>query len=233
MRTAVFQFLIGPSNGQEYCIKSIGKYCQKYGIEHYISDQRVINGPHIMFEKYQLFSLLNSGIDRVLYLDADIMATPNAENIFDKYNNNDILYAYDENDHPEWMDRDKYIYENLSNVKWPQNIKNKKQYFNAGVLLFSKNLLEQCKNSFRLNDIPEWPDIWYFGEQTIVNYWVAKNGIPFESIDYKFNRMDLGNYDLNNERYKSNFIHYAGPCKYGNGNKQETMKEDYQALYER
>ena len=43
--------------------------------------------------------------------------------------------------------------------------------------------------------------------------------------------MDLGEADENNERFNSDFIHYAGPCKYGNGNKQETIKKDYYKLY--
>lgn len=43
--------------------------------------------------------------------------------------------------------------------------------------------------------------------------------------------MHLGNKDENNERFKANFIHYAGPDVYGNGNKNETMKNDYIKLY--
>ena len=45
-----------------------------------------------MFEKYQLFSLFNQGYDRVLYLDADIMITPKAENIFNKNYNHKINF---------------------------------------------------------------------------------------------------------------------------------------------
>jgi lipopolysaccharide biosynthesis glycosyltransferase len=231
MKTAIFQILIGPTRGQEYCIKSVLNYCKKYNIEHFLSQEVKINGPHIMFEKYQLFNLLNAGYDRVLYLDADVLITPNAENIFEKYFKMDKFYAYDENDKPEWMDRDNYIYENISNIEWPINQKGKKQYFNAGIMLFSKEVFSKYPYAFNLNDIPNWPNLWYFGEQTIVNYWIAKNKIPFESIDYSFNRMDLGEYDLKNDRYNANFIHYAGPCKYGNGNKNETIAEDFEFLY--
>ena len=83
MKTAIFQILIGPSRNQEYCIDSVKKYCSKYNIDHFISTKCLINGPHIMFEKYQLFHLLQSEYDRVLYLDADILITPNAKNIFE------------------------------------------------------------------------------------------------------------------------------------------------------
>jgi lipopolysaccharide biosynthesis glycosyltransferase len=231
MKTAIFQFLIGPSRGQEYCIKSVINYSKKNNIDYFISQNALINGPHIMFEKYQLFSLFNQGYDRVLYLDADIMITPKAENIFNIYDELNIFYAFDENDNTECMNRDNYIHEKISKIQWPINNKNKKQYFNAGVMIFSKNTFDNFKSAFDLSDIPNWPDIWYFGEQTIVNYWIAKNKIPFKSIDYRFNRMHLGKPDLNNERYKADFIHYAGPCQYGNGNKPETMKMDYNQLY--
>ena len=53
----------------------------------------------------------------------------------------------------------------------------------------------------------------------------------FQSFDYSFNRMHLGNKDENHERLNANFIHYAGPDVYGNGNKNETMVNDYNKLY--
>jgi len=231
MKTAIFQILIGPSRNQEYCIDSVKKYCSKYNIDHFISTKCLINGPHIMFEKYQLFHLLQSEYERVLYLDADILITPNAKNIFEIYNDENKFYAYDENDLSEHMDRDKYIFENDSSIEWPKNNKNKKQYFNGGVMLFSKKMLNDFIKAFSFSDIPNWNDIYYFGDQTIINYWIAKNKIKFETIDHSFNRMDLGKMDEKNERFNSNFIHYAGPCKYGNGNKQETIKKDYYSLY--
>ncbi len=231
MKVAAFQFLIGPPRGQQFCMQSVNNYCSKYNIDHFLSTECLVKGPHIMFEKYQLFHLLKNDYDRVLYLDADIMITPNAKNIFNEYSDLNCLYAYDESDKTEWMDRDKYIHNEKDNLEWPINKNGKKRYFNAGVMLFSKNIFNQCLSSFLLSDIPNWPEIWYFGEQTIVNYWITKNKIPFQSLDYSFNRMDLGNYDYEENRFQANFIHYAGPCKYGNGNKEETIHKDYIKLY--
>ena len=231
MKLAIFQFLIGPPKGQQHCIKTVNSYCQKFGIDHYLSQEIRVHGPHVMFEKYQLFNLLDNGYDRVLYLDADIMITPSAKNIFEIYSDNKGIIAYDENYPNEAMDRDNYIYENSSNIAWPKNKYNKKRYFNAGVMIFSKEIIKKYPSAFNLDDIPNWPDIWYFGDQTIVNYWVTKNQIPFNELDYQFNRMHLGVEDPNNCRYQANFIHYAGPCTYGNGNKPETMEKDYNILY--
>ena len=65
--------------------------------------------------------------------------------------------------------------------------------------------------------------------------WLDNNKVigahRFESFDYRFNRMHLGKKDDLGERFKSNFIHYAGPDVYGNGNKFETMMNDYKTLY--
>jgi lipopolysaccharide biosynthesis glycosyltransferase len=226
---AIFQFFIGNPYGYSKCIESVNKYCQKYNIKHYLSSSRAYPEQHIMMEKYQILDLVNydKDIKRVLYMDADILVTPNAENIFDNYEDFNGIYAYDENNNTDWMDRDKYIHTS----EWPINSRGKKQYFNAGVMLFNANFLKNNNQIFNFNDIPKWEDIWYFGDQTIMNYWIVKNNIGFRTINHSFNRMDLGEYDLNNDRYKANFIHYAGPCKYGNGNKLDTMVNDYKALY--
>jgi lipopolysaccharide biosynthesis glycosyltransferase len=231
MNLAVFQIMIGEPGNQRYCIQSVNKYCKKFGIKHFISQEFIIKKLHLGFEKYQLFKLFEFGIDRVLYLDADIMITPSAENIFEKYRDPNFFYAYDENGIPECTDRDRYIFEKQSSIEWPINAKNKKQYFNTGVMLFSKETANKFFSSADFNDIPNWPNISYFGEQTVINYWAVKNKIPFKTIDHSYNRMDLGEDDINNDRYKSNFIHYAGPCRYGNKNKSETIKNDYENLY--
>jgi hypothetical protein len=60
---------------------------------------------------------------------------------------------------------------------------------------------------------------------------VAKNNIPFESIDYSFNRMNLGKRDDMGLRFDANFIHYAGYDLYGTGDRLKTIKSDYSKLY--
>ena len=137
MSNAIFQFFVGNPFGYDKCLKSVNDYCKKYSIKHFVSFEKKINKSHLMFEKYQFLSLLNdSTIDRILYVDADIMITPKAKNIFEEYDDNNFVYAYDENDTTEWMDRDPFIFNEFSNLDWPINNKGKKQYFNAGLMLF-------------------------------------------------------------------------------------------------
>lgn len=229
MVNVIFQFFIGNPKGYICGIRSVADYCKKYKLVHCLSQSRLFPQQHIMFEKYQLFDLYkDQKVDRILYLDSDIIITPSASNIFDEYEDSNYFYAYDENDNTEWMDRDRYLFNDFN---WPINSKGKKQYFNAGVMLFPKNFTAKYPDFVNFSDIPAWENIWYFGDQTPINYWTVKNNIPFKTLSHSFNRMDLGNFDPSNERFKANFIHYAGPCKYGTGNKIDTMISDYNFLY--
>ena len=67
--------------------------------------------------------------------------------------------------------------------------------------------------------------------QTLINYFVFKNKIPFEDIGYEFNRINACKDDKEYNRYKADFIHYAGVDVYSNGNKIETIRNDYNHFY--
>jgi len=209
-------------------IKAMQKYADKCDADFFIQKTPVVNYANFYFEKFYFIDLLEK-YERVLYLDADVLITPKAENIFEKYSDTTKFYAYNETDHTETMDRDPYVNPLLNDQpKWPLDDKGKRQYFNAGVFLVSKDNINYFKD-FR--NIPNIDGILSFGDQTYMNYLVVKHNVNFESLDYSFNRMHLGNKDNNNERYKSNFIHYAGPDVYGNGNKHETINNDYHNMY--
>lgn len=229
MKTLIYQIFIGKQNpGYKSCMNSVKQYANKYGIDYYLQEEPKTILP-VYFEKMLLLEKLEQ-YDRVAYIDADILITPNAKNIFEEYPKQDVFYAYDENDVSEHMDRDPYIKELTPVIEWPRNDKGKFVYFNTGVMIFSKLLLPEFKKMLGGEIIPQGPRLSYFGEQTYYNYWLQYNHIPIKSIAHSFNRMDLGNYDPNTERYSADFIHYAGPCKYGS-DKYKTMVEDYKNLY--
>jgi lipopolysaccharide biosynthesis glycosyltransferase len=228
-RNLIYQVFIGkPNAGYETCLKSVRDYTDKYGIDYFIQTvPRTAIGAY--FEKMFLVEKLGQ-YDRVAYIDADILVTPHAQNIFEKYPNPNVFYAYDENDVSEHMDRDPYVKELTPVIPWPKNSRGKFVYFNTGVMIFSKPLLNEFNKMFSFDTIPKGPRVNYFAEQTYYNYWLQNSVIPFVSLDHSFNRMDLGLYDPRNVRYEANFIHYAGPCKYG-ADKYVTMVEDYKNLY--
>lgn len=182
------------------------------------------------FEKMYFIELLNN-YERVLYLDADILITPRAANIFEVYPDQGKLYAFHENLPTEAMNRDQYIAPLLNACPhWPRASNGRLQYFNSGVLLISQGQREAFKD-FR--DIPaglEVIDEW-FPDQTYLNYLAVKNNVPFGEIDFSFNRMHMGERDPEGERFRANFIHYAGPDAYGAGDKIETIRDDFYRLY--
>ena len=209
-------------------INAMQKYANFCDADFFILKNPTINYANFYFEKFFFINLLEK-YERVLYLDADVLITPSAKNIFELYNDLDTFYAYNETDNTETMDRDPYVSPILPYVPyWPIDEKSKRTYFNAGIFLVSNKLKEHFVD---YKNIPPIQNILSFGDQTYLNYLVFKNNINFVSLDYSFNRMHLGMKDESNERYKSNFIHYAGPDVYGNGNKTETIIKDYNSLY--
>jgi len=227
-KNAIFSLVLGDPNKYRTCLTSVLKYSKKYNAPFFIASEIHINFINHYFEKFQCLDLLNE-YDRVLCLDADILITPNAKNIFEEYSDMDYLYAFHENDDNETMNRDKWIEAYNPDFEWP-TYNNRKMYFNSGCVLYSKkhkdilDKIKEIKYTHKCFSIDG-------GEQSALNYAIAKNKIPFKTIDYSFNRMNLGQNDPENKRYNANFIHYAGICMYGNGNKQQTIEEDYNKLY--
>lgn len=262
MKTAIFNLQIGsPKSHWDICLKTQHAYCKKYGIDHYISKTPFIRykwcAPHgqIYFEKLQCLSLFDKGYDQVLMLDCDILVTPEARNIFEVYSDVNKIYAYDESqivgirgktlygDEEDIMDRDPYIKRILNSIEtpfeWQKNYKNKYRFYNTGAFIFGKNIAHIFTNKVTFDSLVHTKNIYDFWEQTYISSIIQKYDVPNESIDYSFNRMNLGGRDENNERYKADFIHYAGPCLYNNPvphkfseeKKVHAIIKDYNFLY--
>jgi len=229
MKTAIFTLSIGDHDKYLPTMLSAKMYAEKYGIPYFVADQLEIRFVGIPFEKFQCFKLFDVGYDRVLMLDRDILITTNAPNIFECYPDMDTLYAFEENAPTEQMNRDPIVNAIKAGIDWPKNEKGLYKYFNTGVALLSKNFKDSIAG---YRDVPDIPEMWRFFDQTCINYLVFKKGVKFESIDYSWNRMHLGLPDPKNKRYEANFIHYAGPCAYGDGgDKYETIRKDFIHFY--
>lgn len=222
-KTAIFTIAIYGLEYFNYTIPTIKMYADKIGSDFVKLDRQVINFYGLHYEKFHIIELLNK-YERVLHLDADIIVTPNARNIFELFPDKDKVYAYNENGDGV-MDRDMFI-ENILTDGW-QKANGKYIYFNAGVVLISNN----NKDIFNNVRIIEFDKSIGLSSQTLMNYFVFKNNIPFEDIGLSFNRMNLGEDDKENSRYNADFIHYAGNDTYSNGDKLETIKNDYNHFY--
>lgn len=155
-------------------------------------------------EKLYIKELLTR-YERVLYLDADIIVAPHAENIFDTYTDLDTVYLFNEG---QYLER-QHVIDKITDIMGPLNgwptVDNRPVYYNLGCMLIS--------NGCPLFDIATLADlqkicnhIQYY-EQTYVNYLIHRDGLKHHGISAKFNRMDA----LGEEHYlDASFIHYAG-----------------------
>ncbi len=262
MKKAIFNLCIGGVRPHwQKCLQSQHAYCEKYGIQHFMSHQMSTAWPYgpnptanFFFEKLQIRQLFSQDFDQVLYLDADILITPDAKNIFEEYPDPGKYYGYDESqevgirgktlygEEEDVMDRDPYVKRVIENLNepfsWKKNERGKHVYYNMGVMLFGSESSGWIMDEEKLLSLKDCQHIYDFNDQTYFNALIQKYNIPNESLDHSFNRISLGADDPDNHRYKANFIHYAGPCLYGiegkftEEGKVNAVSKDYNYFYE-
>lgn len=230
MSKAIFSLNVGNNKMYIPTLKSIFYYAKKIGADFYVSNSIKLNLYNFYFEKLQCLELFkNKSYDQVLYIDADVLITPKSKNIFEEFPNPTYFYAHHENTDSPVMDRDRFVTPLLSSeFDWPK-INGRYQYFNAGVMLFGRDCWFNLING--LENPPNNPSIWEFGDQTFINYLVVKNKINYGTLSREYNWMNCGEPDPNKNRFRANFIHYAGPSLYGN-TKEEVILADYKELYD-
>jgi len=223
----VFSFNTPWHEPYRFSTETVRKYCQQHGIEYRLFTEPKVNWNHYYCERFHLVELLKE-YDRVLYLDADIVATPTAENIFDVVPP-EAFGAFNENRLYHAMDRDPMV-EALLHLcpQWPK-IDGRYRFFNAGVMLASKNHVTAFEG-FR--SPPDEPALWlHWPEQTYLNYLTVCAGLPFHDIGRKFNCMSMGLKSSREVRFQADFIHYAGSSEFYDGDKYEIMQEDIRMLW--
>ncbi len=196
MKTAIVSMAVGEFYNQiaELTFPSIKKYAEKIGAD-FIELQ-----PNDLYKKFPHYLKCELGkvlekYDRICYIDADIIVSPLAPNIFEKVPENK-MGLFEEGK-----------YENrLANLQNYFNEKGLKatatQYFNTGVIVASK----EHKKVF---EVPETFQNNFY-EQTYLNYRIYKLEMEVVGLSYKFNRMTLADQRTGEHRLASYFVHYAG-----------------------
>lgn len=231
MKTAIFTLTLGDPTGYIPSMLSARDYARRHHISYFVSTRLDIRFYAACFEKFQGFKLFEMNFDRVLFLDRDVIITPNAPNIFKCYPDLNTLYAFDENSPAEHMDRDPIVAAIKNGIDWPKNKDGKYRYFNAGIFLVSKNF-GHFIDGYRNKQLYAIPEMRIFHEQTCLNYMAAGKGIPFGNFDRCWNRMDLMQPDPRGQRYEAHFIHYAGSMAFvPHEDKAETIRKDFVHLY--
>lgn len=231
----IVTIMTGFDPSYRFARKCLRQYAQKIG-----ADLKIIDSPKNKIPGLNPFNfskvawaqkfLLNTYLkdySRVLYMDADIIIHPDAPDIFETYSDREKVYMFNEgsieNRTKEYSD----IGSLLGNIDVPK-VDEKKVYFNAGVILFSKE-----SDFLKFGDMKEVAKICNkinFYEQTYFNYLIFKNKMNYGFLDVNFNRMLISGPADN--RFEASFIHHAGGS-YSSRSKFRflTMIKDYTRLY--
>lgn len=212
MKKAIFTLAIGDNPMYRAAVESFKAYGEKIGADVIVSDQLHykihVNNPKFdaspaWSEKLYISEILKK-YDRVLYLDADIIVTPWARDIFSQYPDLDTVYMFNEGRHRDRSEQATQINAVLGDVTWPKE-DNQVVYYNSGMFLVSKET-----GLFDHANIEEMQTICNqvkFYDQTYINYLIRRDNIKSVGVEANFNRMQLLGHD---DYQKADFIHYSG-----------------------
>ncbi|MFC3034505.1 glycosyltransferase [Pseudoalteromonas fenneropenaei] len=234
MKKAIFTLAIGDNPMYQAALLSFQHYASKVGAELIVSEQLHYpihihkpryNANPAWAEKLRIGELLKT-YDRVLYVDSDILIHPDADNIFSEYPELDTVFWFNEGQVIARDSEVKLIEDCFGKVSWGE-VQEKPTYYNAGVILASSSSSPFLKAN--LEDLNLLCNNIKFYEQTYFNYLLHKHQLKHQSLDKRFNRMDMfGKTDY----LKSDFIHYAGKG-YAKNNRRRDVQflRDFALLY--
>ena len=234
MKKAIFTLAIGDNPMYQAAILSFQHYADKVGADLIISDSLhypiniqdpKFNASAAWTEKLRIGELQHQ-YDRVLYVDADVLITPHARNVFELYPDLETAYWFDEGVIQERAEDVAMICETLGQVNWAKN-NNRPVYYNAGIILTSR----QCElfKKTKLEDLQKVCNVITHYDQSYFNYTLHRHKIKHSSFDKAFNRMDM----FGQEGYlDADFIHYAGKG-YAKNNRRRDIQflKDFAQLY--
>lgn len=176
MKCLVYQVSVGtPPNYYKYCIGTVKKYCEKYGIDHIIQTEPILKirpvkscrssqaveryGYLPIYEKENAFGYLDK-YDKICIIDSDIAIRDNAPNIFDEIDMNTDFAGAIERDMPitpkyasKLVKYTQGQYDRLRNeadFKWNSR---GAEFYNMGLMLFTSNLKKYLKGQTPLEFI--------------------------------------------------------------------------------
>jgi lipopolysaccharide biosynthesis glycosyltransferase len=177
------------------------------------------NSLNALFEKLSLGGLAR-GYEYILYIDADVLITPHAENIFDLCKDKSSIFMFNEG-----VDSDRSTELNLISRCLEKPI-NDRNYFNAGIILFPSKI--DFLTAIKVYELEFFLQNSGWFDQTYVNFKVRLKNLNIINLDRKFNFMKKSDHE---KRFLASFIHYAGNGYCSKKQRPIFMLNDYCYLY--
>jgi len=186
-----------------------------------VSSPNSTKGEDASAKKLHIFEAIqNMNVERIMYIDSDILVDRNIDSIFNKVTHPEKLYAYYENTNIESHKNRNWSFQNYSDAHIEFFHEKKIYVFNAGFFCFrnTPQMKQHFQNTIQLmnNHVGE-----QFYEQSAINVYFNKNDL----VDGKLiNNENYNMYYPFNETCRNKIVHFAGAP--GNTqSKLERMKE--------
>ena len=209
-----------PSPIEEYSTHSFKQYCGKFDLDYCRITGPKINFKHPTWERFDLWTDPSwwDRYEQIMYVDSDVVALPDAPNVFELYKDLDTFKFARYNRYRKMpveihasSNRDT-IFKDID----PAIIQKKR--FQTGVFILTKKIAEAM-----LSTVKEYSKCKVDDGQ-FLNWAVMHSGVPYTEMDLKFNVKNNGQY-IKDKIY---FMHCAGGKKHKKASKiWHLMKEYY------
>ncbi|SNS00991.1 hypothetical protein SAMN05192560_2209 [Methylobacillus rhizosphaerae] len=172
--------------------ETVAFYAMKHGVDYMMAHHSKwwVNGMHggPAMERFQLLEEAFDEWDYILYLDTDILISPEAPNIFDTYVGADIAGI------KQGHQRDKtLIAEGWLHNEFPDPARYHDNYTNGAILMLSREFRQYLRGVLQVHDIQvdkgtHWERDgvkvrWPVYDQSMVSYWLAMSPFSLTPVD--------------------------------------------------
>ena len=226
----------GASKLYEFCQESVSKYCEKYGIDHYVLTEPVLKikpdegksqrsegalrlGYLPIYEKEHAFTFFDD-YDQIAVVDSDIYIRDTAPNIFEEFDPEADFGGVVEREMPC---TDTYYnkirgyshgqYSSLPTDHRPNQYGY--EFFNMGLMVMNKSIVKYLHglsprefiSQPKFKPFVEGHGAWRWStDQTLLNYWVRAEGMKLDRMSWKWNGLFKG---IKDEAFKdAHFLHF-------------------------
>lgn len=204
-------------------------YANRCGAKFVVISEPVLGARQSLpgrYEKFQIHELLNN-FERILFLDNDILVVPDAPNLFEQVPEH-LFSAVSETAFSRASLDIELTQKVLGSVPW------RVPYFNTGVMLIGQS--HKALFDPKRSELTAWNDFSSADtryhpageDQAYLNYLVNADQIEFLDLGYQFNHTRVRT--DTEQRFRSHFIHYAGPSGFRYGTRLEQMRKDARVL---